>query len=96
MIKDEPRETDNPTDHCVDLYAIATAEKEPANPGQFWPRKMQQVKIWLSEKGASGLTSTPALPMHKSSRAYRHGVSAGPMPLQRKRLRQQLAMNNNF
>ena len=93
---EEPRETDNPTGHCMDIFAIATTESEPANPQQFWQRKMQQVKCWLSEKGASGLSSTPALPMRKSSRASRHGVSAGTMPLQRKRLRQQPAMNNSF
>ena len=47
---EEPRETDNPTGHCMDIFVIATTESEPANPQQFWQRKMQQVKCWLSEK----------------------------------------------
>ena len=42
---EEPRETNNPTDHCMGIFAIATTEREPVNPGQLWPRKMQQVKI---------------------------------------------------
>ena len=50
VIKDEPRETDNPTDHCMDFYVIATTEKEPTNPRQFWPRKMQQVILNFPDK----------------------------------------------
>ena len=46
--EDEPRETDNLSDYCVDFYVIATTEKEPTNPKQFWPRKMQATRIYLS------------------------------------------------
>ena len=44
---EEPGETDNPADHCMGIFAIATVEREPANPQQFWQREMQQVKRWL-------------------------------------------------
>ena len=47
--EDEPRETDNLSDYCVDFYVIATTEKEPANPGQFWSRKMQATRIYRSK-----------------------------------------------